>query len=49
MFAIRYELLKKAIEDEETSKKLSKAESWLEVITILEEFAKKQGAKVKRV
>lgn len=49
MFAIRYDLLKKAIEDKETSEKLKKAESWLDIISILEEFAKKQGAKVKRV
>jgi hypothetical protein len=49
MFAIRYELLKKAIEDKETSKRLEQAESWLEIQIILEEFAKKQGAKVKRI
>ena len=49
MFAIRFDLLKKAIEDEETSKKLKKADSWLDIITILEEFARKQGFKVKKL
>ncbi len=49
MFAIRFDLLKKAIEDKETSEKMKNANSWLDIMTILEDFAKKEGFKVKKV
>jgi hypothetical protein len=49
MFAIRFDLLKKAIEDKETSEKLKNANSWLDIMDILEDFAKKEGFKVKKV
>ena len=44
--AIRANILKTAIEDDETRRKLNLALTWDECTTILAEFTKKRGFKV---
>jgi hypothetical protein len=45
-FAIRAELLKMALEDHETRRKLNLAPSWEDCITVLVAFAESRGFKV---
>ena len=44
--AFRVELLKMALEDDETRRKLDLAPSWGDCVAVLVDFAKKSGFKV---
>ena len=47
IFAVKTEVLKKAFEDPETSRKLDKAVTFEEVAVILAEFCRRKGFRVK--
>jgi hypothetical protein len=46
LFAIRKELLKSALADDETRLKMNLAKDWHEIENILEEFAHKKGFRI---
>lgn len=49
MFAVRTQILKELCADPGWSKRLEKAETWRDVYSVIEAFAKARGWKVKEI